>query len=266
MLVTNVWRLPLFLPKPPTVRFIIASLMLWQEPSMLECAFEYHWGNPIVRGGLLHCRRDYQHGPIAAERNPRSDRWQPLVQRQCIEAHPVDVQILFGSSLGQVFEAVIPAGVRSAAGVRIRTMLYPGPLSEEADRVQRLPAKQKAVLEQLKEVGTGVTIDQLQKLASCSAGPIQALRQAGFIEAKQEECMDSSASTVQHRPSMMPPALSVDQRQAMVAIQNAIENGQHQTILLHGVTGSGKTEVYMQAIAQTIANAGKRLYWSRRSA
>ncbi|MFO0922670.1 MAG: primosomal protein N' [Pirellulales bacterium] len=215
-------RVPLGKSNRPVVGYCIAVEIINTAPSLLKEILEAIDGSPLCNGNVLK-----------------------LIQW---------MSKYYLVPLGQVFEAVIPAGVRSAAGVRIRTMLYPGPLSEEADRVQRLPAKQKAVLEQLQEVGTGVTIDQLQKLASCSAGPIQALRQAGFIEAKQEECMDSSASTVQHRPSMMPPALSVDQRQAMVAIQNAIENGQHQTILLHGVTGSGKTEVYMQAIAQTIAN------------
>ncbi len=47
-------------------------------------------------------------------------------------------------------------------------------------------------------------------------------------------------------------ALSVDQRIALAEVLQALESLQHQTILMHGVTGSGKTEVYMQAIERTL--------------
>src|SRR5690606_13875244 len=50
--------------------------------------------------------------------------------------------------LGQVFEAAIPAGVRLAAGVRTRTMLYPTPMAADASRVAKLTTKQREVLRQ----------------------------------------------------------------------------------------------------------------------
>lgn len=57
------------------------------------------------------------------------------------------------------------------------------------------------------------------------------------------------------RPSK-PFALTGEQQQAFSAIQTSIQQEQHETMLLHGVTGSGKTEIYLQAI-ELVLQKGK---------
>jgi primosomal protein N' (replication factor Y) len=52
------------------------------------------------------------------------------------------------------------------------------------------------------------------------------------------------------------PALNRDQRTAFEAVTAAIDRGVHDRFLLHGVTGSGKTEVYLRCIDEALA-AGK---------
>lgn len=154
--------------------------------------------------------------------------------------------------LGQVFEAAIPAGVRASAGSRERVMLYPTAAANDNLRLEKLSAKQQGVLRQLLLAGGGVTIDQLQKLAECSTGPITALRDAGFIESRQERVFDDLGT--RRSASAGPPlALSVDQRQALAHVLDALNSGKQQTILLYGITGSGKTEVYMQAIHEVLS-------------
>lgn len=154
--------------------------------------------------------------------------------------------------LGQVFEAAIPAGVRAAAGSRQRIVLYSTAKAEDDSLIDSLSSKQQSVIRQLVLVGGGVTIDQLQKLAECSTAPISALREAGFIEGRQERVLEELSPTLPI-PSGPPLALSADQRQALREILEALNSGKQQTILLHGVTGSGKTEVYMQAIHEVIS-------------
>ncbi len=154
--------------------------------------------------------------------------------------------------LGQVFEAAIPAGVRASAGSRQRIVLYPTKASQDEDQVSRLPSKQQDVLRQLILTGGGVTIEQLRKLAECSGAPINALRAAGFIDGRQERILED-IGTARPLPARPPLALSVDQRQALRHILEALESGEQQTILLHGITGSGKTEVYMQAIHEVLS-------------
>jgi primosomal protein N' (replication factor Y) len=46
--------------------------------------------------------------------------------------------------------------------------------------------------------------------------------------------------------------LNADQQAALAAILAVLESGQHGTLLIHGVTGSGKTEVYIQAIQEVL--------------
>ena len=53
------------------------------------------------------------------------------------------------------------------------------------------------------------------------------------------------------------PALTVAQRAAVAPLLDAVARGTHRRVLLHGVTGSGKTEVYLAAIEAALA-AGRR--------
>ena len=154
--------------------------------------------------------------------------------------------------LGQVFEAAIPAGVRASAGSRQRIVLYPTSQAEDDARINALSVKQQSVVRQLIMVGGGVTIDQLQKMADCSTAPITALREAGFIESRQERVIEELSAPLP-LPAGPPLALSADQRVALREILEALDSAKQQTILLHGITGSGKTEVYMQAIHEVIS-------------
>ena len=53
-------------------------------------------------------------------------------------------------------------------------------------------------------------------------------------------------------PLIPPPEPTEEQRTVTQTITSAMDRGEHKTFLLHGVTGSGKTEVFMRAIAYAV--------------
>jgi len=214
-----------------------------------------------VKVGLGKAHRDMVGYCVAIEVVPQApDRLKPI--EAVIDAQPIcSLHLLklvqwmsqyYLTPLGQVLEAVIPAGVRSQAGTRQRVLLVPSATASDSLLVDRLPTRQRQILQQLILAGQPLEGEVLRQLTGCSSAPIQRLREAGFIETRTERVFEAGRADQESVPLVAQPALTADQRLALVAIRDALDSSQHQTILLHGVTGSGKTEVYMQAIEHAL--------------
>jgi primosomal protein N' (replication factor Y) len=80
---------------------------------------------------------------------------------------------------------------------------------------------------------------------------IKRLQEKGFIKVEEEEV---SRDPFSHIPFSrdIPPQLTPDQEVAFRKITEAVEKRRFSPFLLHGVTGSGKTEVYLRAINEVI--------------
>ena len=81
---------------------------------------------------------------------------------------------------------------------------------------------------------------------------VDVLRKKGLVaETVERMSNEREAGDVAHaRESAL--ELNEDQVAALATIEESLNAGQHRTILIHGVTGSGKTEVYIQAIQQVV--------------
>lgn len=154
--------------------------------------------------------------------------------------------------LGQVLEGVLPAGVRGKAGTRETTLLsVPTNVAAKITRLD-LPEKQAKALTLLAASSKPLAMKQLMARAECTAAPINALRKKDLI-ASHVERIDTDPLLEEEVTRTSPLKLNADQAAALEAICGALDTRQQSTILLHGVTGSGKTEVYIQAIEKVVS-------------
>ncbi len=152
---------------------------------------------------------------------------------------------------GQVLEAVVPAGVRHRAGTRDVTLLAVAPEALARISELKLSDKQAEVMRVLTVSPRPLPIPQIAARAGCTVGPIHALRKKGLLTASVERL---STARVAEAPVPRENAheLNADQVASLGVIRESLHAAEHRTILIHGVTGSGKTEVYIRAIEEVV--------------
>ncbi len=152
---------------------------------------------------------------------------------------------------GQVLESVIPAGVRNQSGTRLISLYRVPKEVANLRAAAELSAKQSAVLDVACAATEPLPAETLARLARCGLGPVMALKKRGLLEVERRRVDSAKEEWVEavQQPDL---TLNSDQREALNLILEGIRSREPRTLLLHGVTGSGKTEVYIQAIRETV--------------
>jgi len=163
-----------------------------------------------------------------------------------------------GCSVGEALDAALPRAVKLGhAGRRVEEVRLA--VSEKAvtalvTELQEKREKQARALRILADRGGRMPTRELMSMAHVSRSPINSLARAGHV---------SLAKVVQNKDPMLglavertqPLTLTAQQaavRDRIVAVADERPRDGH-TFLLHGVTGSGKTEVYLQALDHVVA-------------
>jgi primosomal protein N' (replication factor Y) len=164
------------------------------------------------------------------------------------------------SPLGMVLETIIPSAVKKRIGLGYTQQVTAAKPKEELQAILEATknAKRRTALARLLQVEEGDSIE-LQTLAF-EAGTtrqlIKKLAQAGLLRITEHADLGTLAVDAPSQVIPAPHAPNAEQQQAIDAIRARLDSG-FSSNLLYGVTGSGKTEVYLRCI-ETVVNAGRQ--------
>jgi primosomal protein N' (replication factor Y) len=129
------------------------------------------------------------------------------------------------------------------------------PSAEELSQLQKRAPRQAELLQTVMQLASPISSVELLRQTSLDHSTLRALVRRGWIELRAEAVPRDPHGTEKFIPDAE-LTLNEEQTAAVKLIQTAIANPEtHPPILLHGVTGSGKTEVYLQAIRATVGRS-----------
>lgn len=158
-------------------------------------------------------------------------------------------------SLGKVFKTVLPSSVRrnmqskeQLAVTRNKTYEQ---LRDHCIHIRNQHPKQAAVLDVILVEQNGILLSELMEKGQISRSPIDTLVKQGFLKLEKVHIDRSPLKEAEYFKSK-PKILNEAQQAAFDSIKKNMFENHFSTHLIHGITGSGKTEIYLQAIDEAL--------------
>lgn len=111
--------------------------------------------------------------------------------------------------------------------------------------------RQKEVLQFLLETGVTLPMQEVLTTLKVTTATVKKLEEKGFVEIEEKEVFRDPYKG-RHFKHTTPLERTAEQQVVYEALTGALDSTSHAVYLLHGVTGSGKTEVYLQTIQRCI--------------
>lgn len=140
------------------------------------------------------------------------------------------------------------AGSKSLIGVALANDIDP---YQQIEILSHKSPAQARVLEILMQIDTVSVID-LAEFAGVSRSVINTLVKKGILKNVSLR-IDRTNSLLKRTEKSKPLKLTKEQQNVLENVSDLIDKNKQETILLRGITGSGKTEVYLQCVENTIS-------------
>src|SRR6266480_5366047 len=174
----------------------------------------------------------------------------PIVSEQMLELARW-ISAYYCCPIETVMRSLLPQVIRRAeVGWKKQLFVQPGRKidDEEIEKLRKRAPRQAELLEAISRLEAPIRATQLLSQTSLDNQTLRALVKRGLAELREEAVVrDPHADEQFIATSNL--ILNPEQTQALAEIIQALDSPENsRPILLHGVTGSGKTEIYLQAI------------------
>jgi primosomal protein N' (replication factor Y) len=178
---------------------------------------------------------------------------EPLLDTRMIELGR-RVAEYYACSWGRTLDSMVPGIVRGNTRPRTVTMVSANRSADEllrrADELERRAPRRAAILRKLANAAGEICANDLAGKGGMAA--LKPLEQSGDLILKSVPVSEDLFGGQARKTA--PPTLTVHQADAVERVYAALDSGEFKVALLHGVTGSGKTEVYLRALERCIAS------------
>lgn len=158
--------------------------------------------------------------------------------------------------------------LRAKGLVESIVQLDPGTEKREATNLLRLPSNPEKIEAFLHKEGKrkpaqAITLMRLQSASPTPMSPMEIKALSGVTDATLKAMLETGLLEKVEQDTLVPktpPAPNLFQQQAVDAIVEAVNGHRSDKFLLYGVTGSGKTEVYLRCAAEALKAGRQVLY------
>jgi len=160
----------------------------------------------------------------------------------------------YACSWGEALHAVLPAALKREGGRAqvLRAYAADGVGQAQLAELEESQPKQHRLLRTLLELDGGIELRELCKRLGLSESPARTLARRGWVRIEKVDA-DADPFTCSESDRPPPDSLTPDQAREVAAVCARLDEGTWGGFLLEGVTGSGKTEVYLAVIEHALA-------------
>ncbi len=153
--------------------------------------------------------------------------------------------------LGQVARTALPSNLSTRYQPPVRLLVKTTGISLDISNFKKRAPVQAAVLKHLEKQSDFISVADLKPLASNPTGLCKKMAEKGWVEVK-EVLLLPDATGFTFEPIHKKIRLTKYQESAIKSIGKVLEEKAFSPFLVHGVTGSGKTEIYIEAANHTL--------------